>query len=285
MPVFGKSRMFRAIRKNDIAAVKALLDGGYSVYAEPDSSNMNAPMLAASEGRKDILELLLQRGADYAHRFPYWGGRTVLHIAADKGHADIAGMILDLDAWSKSLPDTIDNNCNTALHVAASRGWEKVVELLLDRGFDPEFKNLKGKTPIGLAHEHGHLRLVELMSARISEQQQNAAPEELPKEEARPMSHPECWKLLSADRAAFVSLDEAIGYKLTDIFNFVMRERTTIVMNIDTKAESRETKSFDDYSDKTPLEHAHDRYKALGGRIPRDIVYSSGHGKPKPAAL
>jgi len=43
----------------------------------------------------------------------------------------------------------------TPLHLAASWGRPEVVELLLRKGADPNARNKDGKTPLGLAIDHG----------------------------------------------------------------------------------------------------------------------------------
>ena len=51
----------------------------------------------------------------------------------------------------------------TALCLAAAKGHEKVVELLLKLGADRELANRFGDTPLDLAEENQHAKVVKLL--------------------------------------------------------------------------------------------------------------------------
>jgi len=71
-------------------------------------------------------------------------GLTLLHWAADRGHTDIARMLLNRD---KDLLDMQDEEGQTALHYAASCGHKELVVFLLNLGADSEIKDSDGVTP------------------------------------------------------------------------------------------------------------------------------------------
>jgi len=70
-------------------------------------------------------------------------GLTLLHWAADRGHTDIARLLLDRD---KNLLDMQDSEGQTALHYAASCGHRELVSLLISFGADVEVKDNDGIT-------------------------------------------------------------------------------------------------------------------------------------------
>ena len=59
-------------------------------------------------------------------------GRIALHIAATKGHDDIARALLEY----KVNVNSVNNEEETALHIAAAKGHEDIARLLLEKGAD-----------------------------------------------------------------------------------------------------------------------------------------------------
>jgi len=71
-------------------------------------------------------------------------GNTALHVAASEGHVKCISILLDRGANIKS-----KNNISwTALHAAASKGHVKCIDALIYRGADIENKNNIGDTAI-----------------------------------------------------------------------------------------------------------------------------------------
>src|ERR1035437_6960804 len=88
-------------------------------------------------------------------------GWTPLHFAAQKGHKDVAELLLankaDVDA--KSTANV------TPLHLAALNGHKDVVELLLANKASVNVEFHEGGTPLHLAVLNGHKDVVELLVA------------------------------------------------------------------------------------------------------------------------
>ncbi|MHC4201279.1 MAG: ankyrin repeat domain-containing protein [Planctomycetota bacterium] len=97
---------------------------------------------AAYFGRTEEAERLLEEGADVGARTE--GGDTPLHVAADKGHADIVRALLAHGAEISAR----DSQGDTPLHAGANRGHRAVVELLLAKGADPNATDSGGWTPL-----------------------------------------------------------------------------------------------------------------------------------------
>ncbi|GLD92456.1 hypothetical protein PINS_up000989 [Pythium insidiosum] len=85
--------------------------------------------------------------------------KTALHLAAQKGNADIVRLLLDraVDAEAK------DNDGGTPLQLAARIGSVDVVRLLLDRGSNGEEKNSVGKTALHSAAEYAHPDILRML--------------------------------------------------------------------------------------------------------------------------
>src|SRR5262249_14179613 len=138
-----KGKMYEAIKAGDIATVKRLVDSGFDVTA---SGYGRTPLLfAVAYGQKDIVELFIQKGANFVDFYREDGitssWQTLVHVAAYQGHKDVVALLIESDKYDRTLINKRDTDQNTALHVAAARGYKDIVQLLLDKGFDP---NLTG---------------------------------------------------------------------------------------------------------------------------------------------
>lgn len=72
-------------------------------------------------------------------------GKTALHVAALKGHRNIAKILLD----NKADPQAADWNGYTPLHFAAKNGHQAIVELLLANGANVDARSSNtGMTPL-----------------------------------------------------------------------------------------------------------------------------------------
>ena len=105
---------------------------------------------AACEGHKDIVQLLLQRGAYHNKKSR---GDTPLQEAAFRGHKDVVQLLLDRGADPNETPNT----GRTPLYWAAQQGHADVVQLLLDGGADPNRADMFGNTPLHAATVHGYI--------------------------------------------------------------------------------------------------------------------------------
>lgn len=143
----GTTAVAEAARAGHVDALRVLVAAGADVYKNTNGSTPLA--LAAQAGRADAVELLLdaegaeERDVDVAAR----NGRTVVHIAALNGHADV------LRAMSKHGGDVdrADANGVTPLAVAAQEGHVDALRVLIDAGADVNSASEDGSTPLRVA--------------------------------------------------------------------------------------------------------------------------------------
>jgi hypothetical protein len=286
-----RGKMHKAVKAGDLKTVTRLLDAGF----DPNDSTFGgvSPLLiAVFEGQKPVVELLIGRGADFSTLYnhdAYTGGRwaSLLHVAAARGHLDIAALLLERDRYDHALLNRQDGQRNTALHYAAANGHAAVVRLLLDNGFDPALKGANEKLAVGYAYAAGHKDIVDMLTpqpkvpakpaaaaARVETppapkpETAKDAPREVPAEE---------WERSAQHCVTHVQIMESLGYRIADVFNFASRERIRIVNNLKTKADNVTTTGFDDLPDRRQLEEAYHAFLRLGG-APDETVLG-----PKPA--
>ncbi|MCK4822591.1 ankyrin repeat domain-containing protein, partial [bacterium] len=133
-----------------------------------DEEGLTALHLAARQGRKDAVELLLANGANINARLIGWPGWTPLHEAATANHKEVAELLITKGA---------DTNANcaragggrfggTPLHEAVFEGHRDMAELLISKRADINAKQSGGLTPLDVAAFVGHKDVVELLIAR-----------------------------------------------------------------------------------------------------------------------
>lgn len=134
-----------------------------------DHDGMTPLLLAAYEGHDDIIELLLEAGADVDETAgpdanALAAAVTPLLAAAAMGHIRTVGRVL---FWGAAV-DAIDSEGRTALSLAAARGSVEVVRALLDRGLDENHKDDLGWTPLHAAACEGHRAVCAVLTERGS---------------------------------------------------------------------------------------------------------------------
>ena len=108
---------------------------------------------AAVEGNKDGVSRILSSGMVDANNLTPWG---ILYQGARCGHKDVVQLLLDRGAE----PNMADQNGMTPLHYAAFKGHKDVVQLLLERGAEQNMAAQKGFTPLHLAAFGAHKDVV-----------------------------------------------------------------------------------------------------------------------------
>ena len=154
----GETLLMTAARTGKLDAVVVLLRHGADVNAKESSQEQTALMWALSEKHTEVARKLIEYGADIHAETP--GGFTPLLFACREGDLEAARLILDAgadvntttsDKKGAQYAATLEffgikadeknraMDGMSALHVATLRGHGDVVDLLLDRGADPNY--------------------------------------------------------------------------------------------------------------------------------------------------
>ncbi|GBM18725.1 Tankyrase-1 [Araneus ventricosus] len=137
--------LFDACRYGDVSRVRKLVTP-QNVNARDAAGRKSTPLhFAAGFGRRDVVEHLLQNGANVHARDD--GGLIPLHNACSFGHAEVVQLLLKHGAD----PNARDNWNYTPLHEAAIKGKTDVCTVLLQHGADPNIRNTDGKAALDLA--------------------------------------------------------------------------------------------------------------------------------------
>jgi uncharacterized protein len=153
----AQGSLVAAIRANDVAAVRTLIDKRVEVNAvQPDGTT--ALHWAVDRDAQEMVRLLILAGADVKAANRY--GATPLWLASLNGNAVIMGMLLEAGADAAA----VSAEGETALMVAARTGKLDAVEMLLSRGADPNTKeSWRGQTALMWAAAEGHASVIEAL--------------------------------------------------------------------------------------------------------------------------
>jgi len=88
----GETALMTAARVGTLASVKALLVRGATVDSKDERHGQTALMWAAAEGHADVVQMLIEVGADYHSRLA--SGFTPLLFAIREGHSDVVRTLL-----------------------------------------------------------------------------------------------------------------------------------------------------------------------------------------------
>lgn len=159
---YGYSALHTAVISRNLKVVQALTNRadstGRNFLDSRDSMGFTPLHLAAMQGSRELLEMLLKAGCDVNSRTKE--GMTSLHICSEgTGTEDIlftlATASCDVNARNKL--------GRTALHLAAKQGNTENLKKLLDIGCNKNVKDKLGFTAVGLAFKYNQKQSAEIL--------------------------------------------------------------------------------------------------------------------------
>ena len=102
-------------------------------------------MIASYKGNTDIVKLLLEYNAsvDITNNYNY----TALIYVCIYGNLDVVKILLEHKA-DMYIETKLEKNYLTTLMIACSQNYTEIVRILLENGYDPNYKNQRGETAL-----------------------------------------------------------------------------------------------------------------------------------------
>lgn len=134
--------IFHWCRDGNALQVRVWLDDTEHDMNQGDDHGFSPLHWAAKEGRANVVEMLIYRGARV--NALNMGDDTALHLAAAHGHRDIVHMLLRHNA----IINAVNEHGNTPLHYACFWGYQAIAEDLMNNGAVLSIANRFGEIPL-----------------------------------------------------------------------------------------------------------------------------------------
>ncbi|XP_014270743.1 putative ankyrin repeat protein RF_0381 [Halyomorpha halys] len=186
---YGQTPLYKAVENGYLEIIKELITAGADINTQTDSkdtlmhltaangniviaelllkncikidvkNSIGQPPIykAAQSGKIEMMKLLISEGADI---YTMIDGEFMLHKAAREGNVNA---VINLINSGFNRIDIVDLNDATPLYLAVEHGHYKVVELLLNRGANPNVRNKDLWTPLHKAAIAGDDNIVKLL--------------------------------------------------------------------------------------------------------------------------
>lgn len=154
-----------AVQSGSLRGTKLLIDANPDCVHVLDGENQGPAWFAADGGHADILRLLIAHHVDLETPSD---GHFPIHQAAWRGHEKVVELLLQNGAD----PDPVNDNGVTPLWLAAQEGYDEIVRMILERDsadkkIDIEAESERtGRRPLHQAAQNGHLRAARLLLAK-----------------------------------------------------------------------------------------------------------------------
>lgn len=156
-------RLISAIRAGDLAKAGSLIQSGAADVNGRDVRGLTPLMIAAGLGQPEIVELLLNAGADALTSEPRMGA-SALHKAAQSSNSEVIALLLLNGALVDQQSPVLGH---TALMDAVLHKQKDGVRTLLAYGANTAVRNHWNQTALDLAENDGSVDIAQMIRDRI----------------------------------------------------------------------------------------------------------------------
>ena len=154
-----------ATMKRDLESIEALMKSSHDLEVCHPLNKRTAAIVAAKLGYDDVLEAVLDAGADTSVQDR--DGRTALHHAGSEGNTSCTSLLL-----LRGAPPCIqDLSGETPLHLACHFGRKLDVTLMLSHSIDPlAVKDRTGRSALHIAAASGQANIIDIICKHLQSQ-------------------------------------------------------------------------------------------------------------------
>jgi ankyrin repeat protein len=167
--------LFTATEYDNLPIVKLLLDKGADPNVVHEASGFLPLYIACYMHNPDMVELLLEKGAKIPANFDQFMDRSpatdaIIQEAVNKSAVTLfesieennpQAVVYDIEQGANV--NAFNQNGETPLYVASSKGLLDIVDILLENGADIDKETTNGSTPLYAAAEAGYTGIVEFL--------------------------------------------------------------------------------------------------------------------------
>jgi ankyrin repeat protein len=195
----GRTPLMLAVINNRLDVMKDLVIHGAHIEAKTYDGDRSAFLWAVFLGNERIVQFLHANDADINEVNNR--GDTPLIIASYMGYGNILQYLI---AEGADIHHKTTGRNFTALHFAAFRGQNAIVQILLEHGALADEVDSDGRTPFMLAALHGNVEMMELLRNPFSSQSSEDREEEEEEEDNQSMT--------SSRKGADITHQDNLGY-------------------------------------------------------------------------
>ena len=156
-PSTGGSALISAATRGDLEMVNALLQGGADVN-QKDEKGFTALLRALQNEREEIANILVARPELDVNAQGEGGANALISFVARQRQPAVEDLLK-----RGANVNLQDSEGDTALNIAVQRGNVDIVNLLLSKGADPNIKNKLGGTPLMWAGVFGRKEIAQIL--------------------------------------------------------------------------------------------------------------------------